>query len=397
MILTRREKVLPYLLFALSFASFQAYHLFVGSMGIFEAYLAYGLLYGLLLLLFLVFVVGVENAKLSRYGFITFGRKATVATIAMAALLVGIYTLVVFEPGFIFGFTRESNPSVVTFGFFLFSSPLVAVTEEAIYRGYVFRRLVMTSPVTSALLVSSALYALQLTNPFALGGLGLNGAVEYLWVNTFTPFVLGIVMCLYFYKSGWSLLGPVIVRTGLLIQGNLSPFVANTPGFEFSLIFELLGSAALIILINTIVREPRFMARRYLELPTMPKAGRFRRQAQSKIDTKRTLTEVAVVGIIAVSAFAGSQFVLSSSIHLSAIATGSMRPALAVGTLVIVQSVSNPSQIQVGDIVEYNPPTLRGPIVHRVIEINETQSGVLFTTKGMPTPRPTLFRSASAG
>ena len=376
------RKFLPYLLFVLSFTSFQAYSLLVRYLDVLESYLAYAVLYGSLLVLFYVFVAGVDESSPSRYGFVTFGRRSTLKTIPVAALFVAVFFLIALEPGFIYGFARAPNPSLLTFGFFLFSSPIVALAEEGIYRGYIFKRLATTGPFSAALLMSSALYALQLTNLSELGSQGLNGALQYLFTNTFTPFVLGIVMCLYFFKSGWSLLGPIIVRIGILLQSNLSPILARTPGFEFKFVFELLGFGGLIILINTLVKEPRFMARHYLEIQTGPKIGRFLRKAKLRAETRRTLMSVSIAGVVIVSAFAGSQYLLSSSFRLSAIATGSMQPTLGIGTLVVVQSISSPATIRVGDIIEYNNPVLGAHIVHRVIDVTNAKSGILYTTKG---------------
>jgi signal peptidase I len=148
----------------------------------------------------------------------------------------------------------------------------------------------------------------------------------------------------------------------------------------------------MIFIINILVKEPRFIFRRYSGPPIASKIGRFRRKARARAEARRTLLQVSIIGVLVVSAVVGSQFVFGSSFRLSAIASGSMRPTLGIGTLVVVQSVSSPSQIRVGDIVEYNPLTIQGPLVHRV-EIDHTGSGPLYTTKGdnNPSPDPASF------
>jgi signal peptidase len=57
----------------------------------------------------------------------------------------------------------------------------------------------------------------------------------------------------------------------------------------------------------------------------------------------------------------------------------SMKPGLAPGDLVISQDVDADS-IRVGDIVRYSGA--HGDVIHRVVEIQQTPDGLLFTTKG---------------
>jgi signal peptidase len=387
---------LPFLLFLLSFGLFIAYLLFGSFLTAEQTYVAYALLYVSILLTFLAFVRGVEKSRISEYGFKTPGGKRNVATIVVAVILVAVFSLVVLEPGFVFGFSREPSPTLFTFGFFLFTSPLVAISQEAVFRGYIFKKLLTRTTLSVGLLVSSLLFAFQSTNPFVLGSLGLGGVAQYLFSNTFSSFALGIAMGLYFYKSGWSLLGPVIVRWGLLLQQNLSPILANTTSWEFTFVFQMMGLAAIIILTNTFVREPRLLAKKYLDLQIGPKRWRFLRRARWRSEAKRTLRAFAITGIVVVCCLVGFQAVIGSSIHLVAIPTGSMRPTIYPGALVVVQQVSSPGQIQVGDIIEFSPSWFNGSVVHRVVaERPSSQGGILYTTKGdnntSPDPAPVSY------
>jgi signal peptidase len=61
------------------------------------------------------------------------------------------------------------------------------------------------------------------------------------------------------------------------------------------------------------------------------------------------------------------------------VASGSMSPALEVGDMSIVIS-TNPSNIQVGDVIQYWQGEEMN--LHRVVQIQETESGVEFITKG---------------
>jgi len=102
---------------------------------------------------------------------------------------------------------------------------------------------------------------------------------------------------------------------------------------------------------------------------------------------------VCLVVLLGILAF---QAALASSVHLVAIPTGSMRPAINPGTLVVVWSTSGPSQIQVGDVIEYYSLSQHIDIVHRVVSEEYTQGGgIVYTTKGdnntSPDPLPISY------
>ena len=85
---------------------------------------------------------------------------------------------------------------------------------------------------------------------------------------------------------------------------------------------------------------------------------------------------------------AGLFLFLFSSHSFMAIGSGSMKPVLQVGDLVLIHSTS-PDKLQVGDIIDYRvsstfmklynyPPT----ICHRIVRIEQTSNGLAFRTKG---------------
>jgi signal peptidase I len=85
---------------------------------------------------------------------------------------------------------------------------------------------------------------------------------------------------------------------------------------------------------------------------------------------------------------AGLFLFLFSSHSFMAVGSGSMKPVLQVGDLVLIHSIS-PDKLQVGDIIDYRvsstfrklynyPPT----ICHRIVRIEQTSNGVAFRTKG---------------
>jgi signal peptidase len=56
-----------------------------------------------------------------------------------------------------------------------------------------------------------------------------------------------------------------------------------------------------------------------------------------------------------------------------------MTPDIAVGDIVVVAETS-PEKIRTGDVIEFRAEI--GNVVHRVVEISESESGRVFVTKG---------------
>jgi len=82
---------------------------------------------------------------------------------------------------------------------------------------------------------------------------------------------------------------------------------------------------------------------------------------------------ILVVSFVIISAQYGWEF--------DAVLSGSMEPDLAVGGLVVIRPV-DAQQLSVGDVISFKLPGVDTPICHRVIDIQEIESGRLFTTKG---------------
>jgi len=82
---------------------------------------------------------------------------------------------------------------------------------------------------------------------------------------------------------------------------------------------------------------------------------------------------ILVVSFVIIAAQNGWEF--------DAVLSGSMEPELAVGGLVVIRPADT-QQLNVGDVISFKLPGIETPICHRVIDIQETESGRLFTTKG---------------
>jgi signal peptidase len=71
--------------------------------------------------------------------------------------------------------------------------------------------------------------------------------------------------------------------------------------------------------------------------------------------------------------------------YVDAVVSGSMEPALKIGSMVVTQPVA-PEDIEEGDIITFRPTTsATDTVTHRVIKIRQ-QSPLLFSTKGDANP-----------
>jgi len=104
---------------------------------------------------------------------------------------------------------------------------------------------------------------------------------------------------------------------------------------------------------------------------------------------RKTLLDALAIIIIVLAVVAiyfGMRFSLSTSVPLVVVASGSMRPTLQVGDLVIVQGVPA-SKIKVGDIIVFNQPGETTNTIHRVVAIETLTNGTIeFRTKGDANP-----------
>ncbi|MDR2623421.1 MAG: signal peptidase I [Methanobrevibacter sp.] len=81
--------------------------------------------------------------------------------------------------------------------------------------------------------------------------------------------------------------------------------------------------------------------------------------------------------------------------HLNVVISGSMEPVLYRGDIVGIEKTNflgfhefDPNDVKVGDVVVYNGKWFPGPIIHRVIGINESNGVKTFTIKGDNNPVP---------
>lgn len=359
-------------------------------------YLGYTLFTASPLLVFLAVTRLVERARPSAYGF-SLPSGGVARAIALTIGLVAVYFLLTLEPGVLEGFVIPPLPDPDTFAVFFLTTPLLALGQEAIFRGYFLTKVAGRRPFRQALYASSALFAFVAFNPFLFVEFSWFSQVPAVFLTVCTGFVTGIFLGLFFYKMHWSLLGPWIFRSVVLGSMLLFPIAVAGLAWETLFVLDLIALSALIVVVYVAQREPRFEARHYLEESIQPRRRTLLARARSR---GRAVPLVLVLGVaVLLVAFAGPVGTITSQapVRLLAIETGSMAPTFVRGTLVVIETVGSASDLHVGEIVAYNAAYLspNGPVVHRIIAIQFNGTQEVFTFKGdanpSPDPRPVLF------
>jgi signal peptidase len=118
-------------------------------------------------------------------------------------------------------------------------------------------------------------------------------------------------------------------------------------------------------------------------IPT-PDRDRLRAGLSTAFDVATVLVAIAVVVPFAIHAMPG----LIGADHSFVVVSGSMKPTLSLGDVIVVEEVP-PGEIERGDVITYaegragTPPT-----THRVVEIRRTEAGPRFVTKGDANEEP---------
>ena len=253
------------LLFFVVFGLWQL-HDFILSMGPSDLaiYLLYLAIPSVSLVAFAVFV------KLAKSSFKNQGYRRptfikTKPCIVLALLCLTIYLLIFLFPGFSTGISFlgiRTDPFLLVFR--IVSAVIFGVAGESVFRGYIFRNLsrdygFFTSLYTSALLFS--LHQIVVRNLLTMSA---NDLVAFVFTNILVPFVAGLFLGFLFYKTGWSLLAPIVFRIGFYYY--FDPLaIASPPDLDWwmAIAFEMASYLVLILMVDYAIKEPASRRRKY--------------------------------------------------------------------------------------------------------------------------------------
>jgi len=144
---------------------------------------------------------------------------------------------------------------------------IISLAYETVFRGYIFRNLVRHHGFFKSLYASAIMFSLisatSKTSISSLLTMDTSSLAEFLFMDILTAFAAGLFLGYYFYKTGWSLLGPVIFQMGVSFFLWPDPLISSTSLWWMALTFQVIGYAVLILAIDSFVKEPMYVRKRY--------------------------------------------------------------------------------------------------------------------------------------
>ena len=252
------------------FGIWQAYDLIMGSFSLQPSliHVIYFATHGACFAFFMLFVK-LGKSDLKNHGF-----KEPLKTrkyVFLSISLIMIYVLATLLPGLLFGIRYNPPLGILAISFNITRAILISLTNESIFRGYIFKNLSRNHGFFTALYASSIMFGLhKYDEPVSI--VNLLTMTQYtstseiigdvLFTEIMPAFIGGLFLGYMFYKMDWSLLGPVIFNMGILLYYTLSPIAANVPWW-MELTFEVIAYVCLFVFIDFAIQEPRYRRKRY--------------------------------------------------------------------------------------------------------------------------------------
>jgi len=254
------------LLFLIVFGIWQAYDLFMASFFLTSLfiYVVYFAIFGACLTIFILFVK-LGKSDLGKHGFKPPSNVRKCMLLSISSIVLYIFATLI--PGFMFGFGSRPSPGILAIPFNIIRAIIISLTTESIFRGYIFKNLARAHGFFTALYASSIMFGLhRYDDPVSIINL-LNMSTDkiisdVLFTQIMPAFMGGLFLGFMFYKMDWSLLGPIIFHTGILLYYPLSPITVNVPWWT-GLTFEVTAYLLLFMFTDSAIKEPSYRKKRY--------------------------------------------------------------------------------------------------------------------------------------
>jgi signal peptidase len=293
-------------------------------------------------------------------------RSWTNKRIIIMALLAAVFQIfILIDAGLITQFARSPlsfSPAGIALNLILVSSTLLGMEMS---RGYLTKNLSRKNPTLNVAVIT-ILYTFANVSIFAL--INFQDPLSYTKFigERFLPILTENLLATYLALIS----GPM---ASLAYRAPLQAFqwfcpILPDPSWGYTALIGVMAPTIGFIAINMATTQ-RDLTKAGISTPRM----QTRKSRKSEKSTKGWLI-ISVFLVLTVWTSTGL-----FGFYPTIVASGSMRPALDVGDISIVTS-TNPSNIQVGDIIQYWQGEEMN--LHRVAEIQQTESGLQFITKG---------------
>lgn len=254
------------LLFVIFFVLWQIYDIIIVQvdLSVLFTQMLYLSIPGISLVAFALFII-LKNSSFKGQGY-----KRPVAIsfskcLLLSCLFVVMYVFITLAQGMFGNFGTTTFPTEPYQLIFRLALAIVfGVASESVFRGYIFRNLVRNYGFFSSLYVSSILFSLHDISLTAILAMKTtDDIIIHIFTTIMPALAAGIFLGFYFYKIGWSLLGPITFRIIWLFLLEPLPIMSASSPWWIALTFELLAFVALIFIVETIIKEPLVRRRRY--------------------------------------------------------------------------------------------------------------------------------------
>jgi len=214
---------------------------------------------------FAVFILFVKFGKsnLNAHGFrspIYIG-KSLLLSISFAVLYIVIFLI----PGFMRGFGTPQFPGIpYGLAFRISNAILLSLTTESIFRGYIFRNLTRKYGFFTSLYASSLMFSLHQVSIMGTLYTSMDQIIiDTIFNHILVNFAAGLFLGYFFYKMGWSLLGVLTFRVGTVLFLLPTPIISASPPWWIGLSFQVMAYACLILVLDSAIKEPKYLLKRY--------------------------------------------------------------------------------------------------------------------------------------
>jgi len=255
------------LLFIIAFALWQIYDLIMLyiSPPVGYTYLLFLVIPATILTIFVLFTK-LAKSSLEKQGYKKPNTLKTSNCLLLSLIFITVYVFIYLFPGFPTGFVYEgiSNDPILIIHR-IASAILLTLAAESIFRGYVFRNLLRHYGFFTSLYTSSILFGLYQISLKDVVGAPLDRMATYVFINVLPYFAAGLFLGFFFYKIGWSLLGPATFRMGVVFFLNPMPIVspASSPQWWVALTLEVISYMVFILIVDSVIKEPRYLRKRF--------------------------------------------------------------------------------------------------------------------------------------
>lgn len=253
------------ILFLIVFAQWQIYDLIMVNISLDpNIILVLYLLMPTLNLLIYAFFVKLIKSDIRKQGYKLPTPITTKKCLLITLALIAIYIVFALAPGIMGSLGPIQFPlSPTGIIYKIANAVLFGLATESIFRGYIFRNLLQRMGFFPSLYASALMFSLSQISIQNMLAWSSERLMIYIFTNILTAFAAGLFLGFYFYKIGWSILGPAIFRMGVLFYFEPNPISSVSSPWWMALTFEVAAFALMILLVDTIIIEPRYKRKKY--------------------------------------------------------------------------------------------------------------------------------------